>query len=474
MEPRAVVVLDVGKTQSKLGLWSAAGELLERRTRLNARVTTAEYLALDSSGIESWLAETLSDFAQKANVGSIIAVSHGAAAAVIRSGRLACPPLDYENPIPGALRREYDRQRDRFTVTGSPALGAGLNLGVQLHYLEELYPSLLAPGSILMPWAQYWGWLLSGVAASEVTSLGCHTDLWQPLMGKPSALAVRRGWARAMAPLRAAGTALGPLISEWAVRTGLKRDVQVHCGLHDSNAALLAARGFTDINTCDCTVLSTGTWFVAMRTSMQDASLHIAAIPEDRDCLMNVDAFGKPVPSARFMGGREIELLTGEDTPRIDVMPDQPAVLAAIPEVLATGAMILPTFASGSGPFAHCHGRWISRPADGSQRRATICLYAALVADTSMDLIGARDCLLIEGRFAESEALVRIVATLRPDIRVYVGHAHTDVSYGVLRLLNPTWVPPSSLTRVRPLPVDLQAYREQWRCEVDRLRCGSG
>ena len=30
-----------------------------------------------------------------------------------------------------------------------------------------------------------------------------------------------------------------------------------------------------------------------------------------RDTLANVDAFGKAVPSARFMGGREFDFLTG-------------------------------------------------------------------------------------------------------------------------------------------------------------------
>ena len=473
LEPRAVIVLDVGKTQSTLSLWSPTGDLLERRSRLNARVATADYIALDSTRIEGWLAATLSEFAYRANVGSIITVGHGAAAAIVRSGQLVCPPLDFESPIPSAFRREYDRERDSFAITGSPALDDGHNLGAQLHYLEKLYPGLLAPGSIVMPWAQYWGWLLSGVAASEVTSLGCHTDLWQPLAGKPSPLAIRRGWWKAMAPLRPAGAVLGTLTSEWAALTGLRRDVRVYCGLHDSNAALLAARGFPDLNARDCAVLSTGTWFVAMRTPPRDALDGIQA-PENRDCLMNVDAFGKPVPSARFMGGREIELLTGQDTPRIGTAPDQSAVLAAIPEVLAMGAMILPTFAPGSGPFARRRGCWISRPAVERQRRATICLYAALVADTAMELIGARDGLLIEGRFAESEALVRAIATLRPDIRVYVGHAHADVSYGALRLLNPAMASLSPLTRVKPLPLDLQAYRERWHREIDGLVRASG
>jgi L-fuculokinase len=28
---------------------------------------------------------------------------------------------------------------------------------------------------------QYWAWRLCGAAASEATSLGCHTDLWHPV-----------------------------------------------------------------------------------------------------------------------------------------------------------------------------------------------------------------------------------------------------------------------------------------------------
>ena len=117
-----------------------------------------------------------------------------------------------------------------------------------------------------MPWAQYWSWLLSGVAASEVTSLGCHTDLWQPLARRPSDLAVKRGWSERFAPLRNAGAVLGPLRATWAERTGLSSSVQVHCGLHDSNAALLAARSFPQLASNESTVLSTGTWFIAMRT----------------------------------------------------------------------------------------------------------------------------------------------------------------------------------------------------------------
>ncbi len=196
MAGRSTIVLDVGKTLSKLSLWTPEGRLLERRTRPNPRIDTGQYTALDVVGIERWVEETLRDFAQLAHVGSIIPVGHGAAAAVIRDGTLVQAPLDYEFPLPVELRAEYDALRDPFGMTGSPALPVGLNLGAQLFYLESLNPQLFAPNTTVLPWPQYWSWLLAGVAAAEVTSLGCHTDLWNPLAGSHSALSVARGWAR--------------------------------------------------------------------------------------------------------------------------------------------------------------------------------------------------------------------------------------------------------------------------------------
>jgi sugar (pentulose or hexulose) kinase len=469
MRKPATVVLDVGKTLSKIGLWSEDGALIDRRTRPNDRIDTGQYTALDVHGIESFLRATLSDFARIAEVTSIIPVAHGAAAAVVSGKGLMQAPLDYEHPIPARLRALYDERRESFADTGSPALPDGLNLGAQLYYLQSLNSDLLSGDSCIVPWAQYWSWLLSGVAASELTTLACHTDLWRPFAGTPSRLASHFGWAERLAPLRNAAAVLGPIKPGWASRTGLSPEVRIHCGLHDSNAALIAARGFPEIADQEATILSTGTWFVAMRTPGPTVTFDIRELDETRDCLVNVDARGRPIPSSRFMGGREIELLTGGDTHRVDASTGQHRLLSAVDSVLARGSMVLPTLVPGSGPYGKGPGRWIAKPTDEDARRVVVCLYAALVADASLDLVGARDRLLIEGRFALSEVFVRALAMLRPDSAVYAGHVHSDVSYGALRLLNPSLPPPGAATRVIPLPNDLREYRRQWRAECSVL-----
>lgn len=468
MRDDLIVVLDVGKTLAKLSLWTRDGELAAKDARPNERIDAGAYVALDAAGIEAWLARVLADFAHQGRIGAIIPVGHGAAAAVVRNGQLVCPPIDYEESGPDARRADYDALRDAFRHTGSPGLPGGLNLGAQLHYLQGLTPGLLDGDAQILPWPQYWAWRLTGIAASEVTSLGCHSDLWRPKERRISDLARRLGWERNLPPLAKAGAVLGGLSAEWRDRTGLDAKTRVYCGLHDSNAALLAARGFDEIAGNESTVLSTGTWFVAMRSPEDDATVDLGRLSEGRDCLINVDAFGKLVPSARFMGGREIEILAGVDTRRIDIKPDQPALVAAVPAVLAAGARVLPTFAPGFGPYPGHRGRWINMPTDQAERRAAVCLYAALVANASLDLIGARERILVEGRFAEAEVFVRALASLRPQDQIYVSNAHNDVSYGALRLVEPALKPATALTSVAPLDVSIDAYAQAWRRDVER------
>src|SRR3546814_4538333 len=97
----------------------------------------------------------------------IVPVGHGAAVKIIRDGKLAYPPLDYEEMDSDDDRASYERERDASAQTGSPSVPGGLNLGAQLHRLERMVPGLLGDGATIVPWPQYWAWLLSGVAASD-------------------------------------------------------------------------------------------------------------------------------------------------------------------------------------------------------------------------------------------------------------------------------------------------------------------
>ncbi|SLK02928.1 FGGY-family carbohydrate kinase [Novosphingobium mathurense] len=464
------IVVDIGKTLSKVTLWTKQGRMLDRQVRPNASCEEAGLRRLDVAGIGAWLKTTLKAFAAHP-VEAIVPVAHGAGFVALGSEGALFPPLDYEQPIPQDVMADYRRERDAFARTGSPALPDGLNLGAQVYWMSRLYPEEMESAT-LVPWAQYWAWFLTGKAVSEVTSLGCHTDLWCPADARFSPMAERLGWADRFAPVVKASEGIGPLRPDLAAETGLAPGIQVHAGLHDSNAALLAARGFPEIARQEATILSTGTWFVAMRLAAETVS--IASLSEDRDTLVNVDAYGWPVPSARFMGGREIETVIQLDTRRVDIKPDQPRLMEAVPALLERGTVMMPTLAPGFGPFPDGKACWINAPVEWAgtwyARRAAICLYAALVADTSLDLIGSKNRLLVEGRFAEAEVFVRALAALRPETEVFIANAHNDVSFGALRLINPLLKPAAGLRRVEPLEGDLQAYRNKWREAVARVQ----
>ena len=468
MPERCVIVFDVGKTNAKLTLWDCGGRQLARSARTNDVIRAGGYRALDVQGIEHWLAHTLAEYARQADVGAIVPVGHGAAAALVHNGRLFAAPMDYEQDIDATERAQYIAERDNFASTGSPLLPHALNLGIQLHWLERLTGVWQEDLHILL-WPQYWSWRLSGVMASETTSLGCHTDLWNPFEQSYSHLARRRGWASRMPPLRRAGEALGTLTSEWIARTGLPRDCRVLCGLHDSNAALLAARGHAEIHDHDATVLSTGTWFVAMRSPSPRSCVDAGALDEHRDCLINVDVAGSPIPSARFMGGREAELIGGLDIHALTVNYEPQRLIERLPSLLQTGAAALPTFARGCGPFPDARGEWRNKPSGPDDQRAITGLYLALMADTCLELIGSRDRLLVEGRFAEAVVFVRALAALRRHQKVFVCNTHDDVPYGALRLLDPALAPTAALRAVEPLDVDFGAYASQWREHVARI-----
>ena len=452
------IIIDIGKTLSKVSLWSADGVMLDKQSRPNAVVEVGGLRRLDVDGISNWLLTALRHYARHP-VEHIIPVGHGAGVVALGPDGVLFPPLDYEQELPETILAAYRAQRDNFATTGSPALPAGLNIGAQLFWLDRQYPDMMARATLL-PWAQYWAFWLSGVAVSEITSLGCHSDLWSPTAGHFSPMAMRQGWASKFAPLAKAGDAIGTISPHLAEATGLSVTAKVHAGLHDSNAALHAARGFAAFQGRDATIVSTGTWFIPMRLPIDDGGP--SQLSETRDCLINIDVFGRPVPSARFMGGREIESLIEIDTRRVDIKPDQPALLAAVADVVAQGAFALPSFAPGFGPFPNGKGRWVNRPDDWYARRAAACLYAALVTETCLSLVGATDAVLIEGRFAEADVFVCALASLRPDLTFYTACAHNDVSFGALRLIYPQLRPAGDLVQVAPLPVDLTDYAAQW------------
>ncbi|MDE2384885.1 MAG: FGGY-family carbohydrate kinase [Alphaproteobacteria bacterium] len=400
---RLIAVIDIGKTNAKLAVFDLATQReIDRHTTPNTVVNAAPYPHFDVDALWAFILASLKDLAAHHAINAISITTHGASAALLREdGTLALPVLDYEHDGPDALAASYDALRPPFSETGAPRLPGGLNLGAQLYWQQQQFPDAFAEARWIVMYPQYWAQRLCGVVAGEVTSLGCHTDLWAYRAADYSSLVTSQGWRRLMPPLRKAGDCLGPLKPALAAETDLPPGTPVYCGIHDSNASLVPhLLG----QPAPFAVVSTGTWVVSMAVGGSLPPLDAA-----RDTLINVNAFGNPVPSARFMGGREFQLLNDANAPKPTAADEG--------EVLARAITLLPSAVQGSGPFPHSKLRWFNaESASAAQRQVALSFYLALMTNTCLKLIGAQGPIIIEGPFSGNAHYMAMLqaATGRP------------------------------------------------------------
>lgn len=417
-----IAVIDVGKTNAKVVLVDGrTGTELAVRKTANSVIPGPPYPHFDIEALWAFMLRSLKEFAAGPGFDALSITTHGASAALLNNeGGLALPVLDYEHLYPHETIEAYGKLRPDFSETFSPALTGGLNVGAQLHFQKTAFPDQFDKVATILTYPQYWAYRLTGVVANERTSLGCHTDLWRPFEGRYSDLVDTLGIHERMAPLRSAFDALGPIKPEVAHAIGLQIPVPVYCGLHDSNASLLPHLvGFGS----PCTVVSTGTWVICFGVGAKPQRLD-----PSRDTLVNVDANGQAVPSARFMGGREWDLLIRD----IAVVSMEEELIAAT-AVIDAGSMILPSVVKGTGPFPDSHVRWINEPGSVSERLAAASLYQALMTQTCLDLIEAEGPIIVEGPFAANQLYLRALHTLmkRP---VHASEASTGTAIGAALL----------------------------------------
>ncbi|WP_111560220.1 FGGY-family carbohydrate kinase [Paracoccus sediminilitoris] len=455
-EPHArhVAVIDVGKTNAKLAL--VDGRTLHEIavvTRPNRVLPGPPWPSFDLEGHWAFFLDHLSAFQAEYGIDAIAVTTHGASAVLLdRDGGLALPMLDYEHDGPDGMAAAYDAIRPPFTQTGSPRLPLGLNLGAQLFWQFESNPGLRDRVAHIVTYPQFWGFRLTGQLATDVTSLGCHTDLWDPQAAAFSTLVERLDLARKIAPARRADAVLGVISADIAARTGMSPQVPVTCGIHDSNASLyphvLAQKA-------PFSVVSTGTWVIAMAVGGDAPVLDPA-----RDTLVNVNALGQPVPSARFMGGREYEIIR-DGCDAIPTPDDRTEVLA--------GVALLPSVVNDSGPFQTRHHVWTRQPTTDGARMLALSWYLALVTDACLSLVGAKGPVIVEGPFARNTDFTAMLAALRPGVRIAASATGTSVGAALLAGLD------APLPETTPVACDdpalLRAYAAIWARHVKEREC---
>ena len=453
----ATLVLDIGKTNVKMLVISKTGQVLETERLENKSLEGPPYPHLDTEGIWNWLLLTIPAFVQRYTIDAIVPTTHGCTAALISNSQLALPVIDYETELPDDASQDFEAIAPEFSETQSPNLPGGMNLGRHLFWMQRDFPQEFAYVDCILTYPQYWSWRLSGVSAGELTSIGCHGHLWNPQEGCYSSLVKRQKWNLLLPPIRPAYEALGRIRPNLAERTGLPSSCQIYNGIHDSNAAYsLYLRGHSR----PFSLVSTGTWIV-----MISPRLPLNKLNKNRDTLALVDIMGDPAPTARYMGGREFELL-------IETIDNNTECSESdIKKVLAKKSFLLPSYAPG-GPYMDRPGSTVGPElqSDGEIiARATI--YTALMTVTSLNMLEVDGDLMIDGGFVNNPFYCRLIAALSKCEQCFVNYQTegTAVGAGMLAVWDRKDIEwPLSLRKTEPfVDQNLKTYVREWRRLVD-------
>lgn len=298
-----IAVYDIGKTNKKLFLFSEDYEVVyEKSVTLPETVDEDNFPCEDLGLLSGWIKESFAEVLTKEEF-DIIAINFTAYGASFvhlgKSGNPLTPLYNYLKPYPADLSRKfYDKYGGEIMLsmhTASPVLGS-LNSGMQLYRIKHTQKEIFNQIAYSLHLPQYTSYLLTGKPYSDITSIGCHTNLWNFPQNNYHEWVYREGIIEKLAPLFPSDG-----ITEI---TAYGKKLRAGIGLHDSSAALIPyLTSFRE----PFVLISTGTWSI----SLNPFNPHPLTVEElQQDCLSYITYRGKPVKASRLFAGYEHEQQT--------------------------------------------------------------------------------------------------------------------------------------------------------------------
>lgn len=295
-----VAIFDIGKTNKKVFLFDENYRIVwEKSINLEETVDEDGFACEDIHTLKNWILESLSELKELSEykLRAINFSTYGASFIYVdQEGNALTPLYNYLKPYPEALKEgfyaKYKGEKKFAVKTASPVLGS-LNSGMQIYRLKEEKPELFQRVKQCLHLPQYLSSLLTHQYFTDITSIGCHTGLWNFKKMKYHKWVTKEGIIDKLPPIH-------------NVEVSIKIDdrISVGIGLHDSSAAIIPYMlNFTE----PFVLLSTGTWSISMNP-FNDTPLTQEELK--KDCLCYLQYKQKPVKSARLFSGNEHEVQT--------------------------------------------------------------------------------------------------------------------------------------------------------------------
>jgi sugar (pentulose or hexulose) kinase len=301
-----IAIFDVGKTNKKLFLFNEDYQIVfEKSARF---IETADEDGFPCENIESLRLSVFDSLSEVLRMKEykIRAVNFSAYGASFiytgADGKPLTPLYNYLKTYPEELSQkffeDYGGKEQLSVTTASPVLGS-LNSGLQLYRIKHQKPDVFGKISCALHLPQYLSFLLTGQPFSELTSIGCHTFMWDFTQNRYHEWVQQEGLTAKLPPMLSSGKVLPALFPGNNYKVGI--------GLHDSSAALIPYL----VNFHEPFVLiSTGTWCISLNP-FNHSPLTLEEL--QNDCLCYLQYQGKPVKASRLFSGLEHE----QETKRI-------------------------------------------------------------------------------------------------------------------------------------------------------------
>jgi sugar (pentulose or hexulose) kinase len=299
--PEAVIaILDVGKTNKKLFLFDQQYRMVWEKTYSFPETKDEDgYPCEDLELLDQWVAGAYGELFREAGP-SLRAVNFSAYGAsfvhIGETGKPLGPLYNYLKPYPADLQakfyHDYGGEPTFSMLTASPVLGS-LNSGMQLYRLKNQRPEWFEKIRYSLHLPQYLSFLVTGQPWSDITSIGCHTNLWNFPQNNYHEWVYREGIIAKLAPVCSSDKAL--------VGVGPWNGMIAGTGLHDSTAAMIP---YLETFGEPFVLISTGTWCISMNP-FNETPLTLAELQKDSLCYMTFQ--GRPVKSSRLFAGYDHE-----------------------------------------------------------------------------------------------------------------------------------------------------------------------
>lgn len=455
---KVIAIIDVGKTNKKLFLFDQQYQIVWERTEQFAETTDDDGDPCeDLDRLSQWMLSAVEEVLKlpQFDVQALNVTSYGASFVYMDAeGHPVGYLYNYLKAFPDLIRQQFYAcygPADVLSVqTASPALDS-LNSGLMLYRIKHDKPTLFGRIRYALHLPQYLTSLLTRQLLSDITSIGCHTMLWDFTKNQYHDWVMAEGFDTLLGDLFPADKAMSSaLVGERTLKAGV--------GLHDSSAALIPyLASFSE----PFLLISTGTWCISMNPFN---SQPLTAEELQYDCLCYLTYKGEPVKASRLFAGYEHEQQTKRLAEHFGVAVDQykrvrydadliRELQRATPEAQPTEGLIPPvTMPSLAG--SAFGGRDLTQFSnyETAYHRLMLDLMAGQLISTALVMPSLNQPgvtrIFVDGGFSQNPIYMNLLSVAFPGIEVWAASVAQATALGAALAIHDEWNPlpvPSNL-----------------------------